>query len=297
MRFEKIGIVGVGLIGASFALAVKKSGISKTVIGYGRSEANLKRACSKKIIDGYSLNLKDLCKNANLIVLASPVGTFLELADTCSSCLEKDSIVTDVGSVKGSLVYDLENVLPEGVHYVGAHPIAGDDKSGIDAAYDSLFDGAKCIITPTKSTDKKALNKIKEIWEGFGSKIVTLSPERHDEILSAISHLPHILSYAIVNAVGEINSDCLEYGGNGFKDTTRIAMSSPEIWRDICLLNKENILNHINIFRNKLDLISGFLNSLDNNSLEHEFKHAQSLRKGISNTNYGCNKTKKGGST
>ncbi len=297
MLFEKIAIIGVGLIGAAFALAAKKHGISKIIAGYGRNEDNLKRARLKDIIDDYSPTLKDLCKDANLVVLASPVGTFLELSRSFSSYLHKGAIVTDVGSVKGSLVYDLEATMPEGIHFVGAHPIAGNDRSGIDAANDSLFEGAKCIITPTENTDKVSLSTVSEIWERFGSRTITLSPERHDIIFSTISHLPHIVAYALVNTVEDVNREFFAYGGSGFLDTTRIAMSSPEIWRDICILNKENILSHINTFKNKLNELSGFLYSMDKDSLHREFACARSLRKGLINNNNEYNKTKKSDST
>ncbi len=286
MLFDKISIIGVGLIGASFALASKQHGISRIVSGYGRNEANLKRAQGMKIIDNYSLSLRDLSKDADLIVLCSPVGTFLDLVKDLSPCLEEGTIITDVGSVKGSLVYELEDAMPGGAHFVGSHPIKGNEKSGIDAASGSLFQGATCIVTPTEKTDRAALKRVTETWEIFGSRVLSLTPELHDRILSSVSHLPHIIAYALVNTVDDINSEFLRYSGSGFIDTTRIAMSSPEIWRDICMLNRDNISHHIKIFKQELDHIAEFLHTLDKEALQREFGRARSLRKTLNKNGY-----------
>ncbi|MCG6553192.1 MAG: prephenate dehydrogenase/arogenate dehydrogenase family protein [Candidatus Magnetominusculus sp. LBB02] len=277
--FEKTAIAGVGLIGASVALALKKNRITKTVCGFGRNETNLKNARARGIIDDYALNLKDLAGGADLVVLAAPVRAFKALADGIAPYLKKGAIVTDVGSVKGALVYEMDSAMPQGVAFVGAHPIAGNDKSGIDAADPDIFIGAKCVITPTAVTDKAACQTIISMWERLGSKIEILSPERHDEILSSISHLPHIAAYALVNTVQELNPGFFNYSGPGFMDTTRIAMSSPEIWRDICILNKDNIIKHLIAYKQQLELITAYMNELDWTSLTYEFEKSSDVRK------------------
>ncbi len=277
--FNKVSIIGVGLIGASFALALKEKGLCKTICGYGRREENLKRAKEKGIIDDYSLDLKNACEDSDLILLATSVGVFKDIAQNIKGYLKKDALVTDVGSVKGRLVYDLEFLMPDGVHYIGSHPIAGSDKSGIDDAKADLFKNARCIVTPTEKTDESAKEKIMLIWEAVDAKVEGMDPFTHDEIYAVVSHFPHIIAYEIVNTVGDIDSKYIAYAGKGFKDTTRIALSSPELWRDISISNKENLIKLIGIFRKNLDKIESLLLSEDAADIEEEFLRAQTLRK------------------
>ena len=281
MHFEKVTILGVGLIGASFALALKKHRLCSEITGYGRSEQNLRKAKDKKIIDSFELDPAKACDGADLVVFATPVGSFIDVAEKISSALKKNAIVTDVGSVKGKLVRDMEKLMPRDVFFVGGHPIAGSDRSGIDTAAAEIFGGAKCIITPTQNTDKSALEKVTALWKTFGSVIRLLDPDEHDRIYAAVSHLPHLIAYEIVNTVSDMNESYLAFSGQGFMDTTRIASSQPELWRDICILNKDNLLESIEIFRNNLDRVSQYLRAYDSESLERDFKQARTLREGI----------------
>ncbi|QWR77695.1 prephenate dehydrogenase [Candidatus Magnetomonas plexicatena] len=279
LYFEKIAILGVGLMGASFAKAVRKLGITAKICGYGRNETTLAWAKENTIIDCYDTTLSGLAKGADLIILATPVGTFEKLAVEISPFLKQGAIVTDVGSVKGSLVYTLEGLMPKGVHFVGAHPIAGKDQSGMKASSDILYKGALCIVTPTDNTDLTALETVKALWSAIGCSVKTLTPEKHDEIFSSISHLPHIAAYAMINVIAEISDTFFEYAGKGFKDTTRIAGSSPDIWSDICLLNKENITSHIGIYIEKLNAILTHIKNSSKDGLIKEFDNARALRK------------------
>jgi prephenate dehydrogenase len=279
--FNKVTILGVGLIGASFALVLKKHGLCNEVIGYGRKEENLKRAKEKKIIDSFDLNPAKACNGSDLILFAMPVGIFIDIAKKVRDSLKKSAIVTDVGSVKGKLVHEMESVMPEGVFFVGGHPIAGSDRYGIDTAAAEIFNSSKCIITPTEHTDKDALQKVIALWETFGSVIKIIDPDEHDRIYAAVSHLPHLIAYEIVNTVADIDSSYLKFSGQGFKDTTRIASSHPELWRDICILNKDNLLEYVEIFKNNLDRVSQYLRAHDSESLEKDFKKARTLREGI----------------
>ncbi|WP_420264298.1 3-phosphoshikimate 1-carboxyvinyltransferase [Candidatus Magnetominusculus dajiuhuensis] len=292
MFFEKTAIIGVGLIGATVALAMKRHGITRRICGFGRNEANLKNALSMGIIDEYALNLNDLSEGADLVVFAAPVRAFMAIAGGISPYLKAGAIVTDVGSVKGALVYEMEAAMPEGVAFVGAHPIAGNDKSGIDAANPDIFMGAKCIITPTINTDKTACQTITAMWKLFGCKVEELTPEMHDEILSSISHLPHIAAYALVNAVQEINPEYFGYSGPGFMDTTRIAMSSAEIWRDICILNKENILKHLNAYKQQIEQMIEDIENSNEASLTEEFKKSGDVRRKLKTNIVTLNNTK-----
>lgn len=279
MFFNKVTIIGVGLLGASFALALRESGLCKTIYGYGRSEGNLKRAKEKGIIDNYSLDATSACESSDLILLATPVGVFKDIIETVRTSLKKGAIVTDVGSVKGGLVYEIEELMPDGVYYIGSHPIAGSDKSGIDDAKADLFNNARCIVTPTENSNSTVKKIMVSLWESLGAKAETMEPYKHDEIYAAVSHLPHIVAYALVNTLGDINSDYIEYAGQGFKDTTRIALSSPEIWRDISIFNKDNLIRLIDIFRDNLDRIENLLKASDAAGIEEEFLKAQELRK------------------
>jgi prephenate dehydrogenase len=281
MHFEKVTILGVGLIGASFALALKKHGLCSQITGYGRTEQNLRKAKKKKIIDSFQPDPAKACDGADLVVFATPVGSFSGVAEKIRSRLKKNAVVTDVGSVKGKLVRDMEKLLPRDVFFVGGHPIAGSDRSGIDTAAAEIFKGAKCIITPTQNTDKGALKKVTALWKTLGSVIKFLDPDEHDRIYAAVSHLPHLIAYEIVNTVSDMNESYLAFSGQGFMDTTRIASSQPELWRDIFILNKDNLLESIEIFRNNLDRVSQYLRAYDSESLERDFKRARTLREGI----------------
>ncbi|RJQ40349.1 MAG: prephenate dehydrogenase/arogenate dehydrogenase family protein [Nitrospiraceae bacterium] len=281
IKFNKVTILGVGLIGASFALALKKRGLCNHITGYGRKENNLKKAVEMKIIDSFEVDASKACADSDLVFFAIPVGQFTETAKNINGSFKKGAIVTDAGSVKGKLVRDMEALMPEGVSFIGGHPIAGSDKTGIDTATADLFAGAGCILTPTEKTDKAALKKIIELWEAIGSKVSTLDADEHDRIYAAVSHLPHVVAYAIVNTIAEINNSYLGYAGNGFKDTTRIAASSPELWRDISLMNRENILEFIELLKKNLDKIGRHLKESDAEAVEKEFNKAKALRENV----------------
>jgi prephenate dehydrogenase len=281
MMFQKITVLGVGLIGASFALAMKGNGLCREITGFGRNKENLVKARERGIIDSYALEPGDACKGAELIFLSTPVGSFVELARRSAPFFSKGAIVTDAGSVKGGLVYELEKIMPEGIHYIGAHPIAGSDRSGIDSSNAGLFMNAKCIITPTEHSHQGALETIIGVWKSLGAQVLTMGPDRHDNIYAFVSHLPHVIAYSLVNTVAGKDGTYFEFCGQGFKDITRIASSSPELWRDICLLNRENLLETLSLFQKNLDSLGRYLRANDADSLEREFTKARTLREGI----------------
>jgi prephenate dehydrogenase len=281
--FNKVSIIGVGLLGASFALALKEKGLCSAIIGTGRREENLKRAIEKGIIDNYSLNLNYACKDSDLILLSTPVGVFKDIAEKIKKDIKRSAFITDVGSVKGSLVYELESLMSDTAYYIGSHPIAGSDKSGIDDARADLFKSALCIVTPTENSDKGALNKIIHLWEQLGAKVKLMNPYRHDEIYAAVSHLPHIIAYILVNTIGDIDSEYIEYAGQGFKDTTRIALSSPELWRDIVIYNRDNLLKLLEVFGKNIDEIKSLLEEASSEKIKELFTKAQELRRRCGN--------------
>ncbi len=281
MHFHKATILGVGLLGASVALALKKNGLAGTVVGYGRTEGNLIRAQERAIIDSYSLNPASASENADLIVFATPVGVFVDIAKQIKQVLKKNAIVTDVGSVKGDLVREMAVLLLPQALFVGGHPIAGSDRSGIDNASAQLFERALCVITPVDSTDKNALEQIVSLWRIFGSVVTLMDPDEHDRVYAAVSHLPHLLAYEIMNTVADIDSSYLTFSGQGFKDATRIASSHPELWRDICMLNRKNLLAYIEIYQKNLERASCHLRDGDGESLLRDFQNARALRERI----------------
>ena len=279
--FNRITILGVGLLGASFALALKKNRLCGTITGYGRNRENLQRAKERNIIDSFEQDPVAACRDSDLIMLSAPVGSFLGLAKAISPALKKGAILTDVGSVKGNLVREIEKMIPKDVHYIGGHPIAGSDRSGIDAASAELFRNSRCLITPTENSDPSALDKIQNLWKALGSEIIILNPEEHDRIYASVSHLPHMIAYAMVNTVAEMDSSYLDFSGKGFIDTTRIACSSEELWSDICLLNRDNLVEALAVFQKNLDRLDQYLKAGDSDSLKAEFRKARTLRENI----------------
>jgi prephenate dehydrogenase len=281
MFFHKVTILGVGLIGASLALALKKYAFAGTVVGYGRTQGNLIRAQERSIIDSFELDAVKACDDADLVVFATPVGVFIEIARQIAPALKKDVIVTDVGSVKGSLVSEMERLLsPHGL-FIGGHPIAGSDRSGIDTASEDLFKRAQCIVTPTQNSDKHALEKIVSMWREIGCSVVTMESDEHDRIYAAVSHLPHLLAFELMNTVDDINGSYLVFSGQGFKDITRIASSHPELWRDICMQNRENLIAYIQVLKNNLDRVADYLREDNRESLLRDFQRARTLREQI----------------
>lgn len=281
MPLKKVTIIGVGLIGASLALALREHDICSEITGTGRTEETLVRARELGIIDSYTLNRAEACRDADIVVFASPVGCFKDILSDIKDHLKGGAIVTDVGSVKGDLVLELEAEMPDGVFFVGTHPIAGSDRSGIDSATAALFKDALCIVTPTENTHIQSLEKIETIWTTIGAGVKRMSVGEHDRIFSSVSHLPHVTAYAVVKTVADINASYIHFSGQGFKDTTRIAKSSPEIWIDICKYNKGNILEHLDILIRNLDSIKKLLKDNDYEALEKYFLAARTLRKSI----------------
>jgi prephenate dehydrogenase len=279
--FKRITILGVGLLGASFALALKENNLCNSITGYGRSRENLLKAKERNILDSFEQDPAAACKDADLIMLSAPVGSFLDLTKRIAPSLKKGAILTDVGSVKGRLVREIEKILPKSVHYIGGHPIAGSDRSGIDSADPGLFRNAKCIITPTEKSDPEALKKIRVLWKSLGSEILTLDPEEHDRIYASVSHLPHLIAFALVNTVADMDRSYLDFSGKGFTDATRIASSSEELWSDICLLNRDNLIEVLDVFQRNLEKLEQYLKAGNAGSLKNEFRKARILKEQI----------------
>lgn len=279
--FNRMVIVGVGLIGGSLAIVSRRKGLVKEIIGVGRGAANLKEAVKLNIIDSFTFDISEAVKGADLIVMATPVGSFERLVKQMSRSLNKGAIITDAGSVKGRMVSRIERLLPKGTYFVAGHPIAGKERSGVKAASLTLFEGTKCILTPTKKTDASALKKIKALWRTVGTEVVLMDPMLHDKVLGAVSHLPHAAAYSIVNTVAEIKkngNNFIAFSGGGFKDFTRIAASSPEMWRDIFLSNRKNLVNMISRYQKNLEKLKRYIKDKDSKRLIKELEKAKAIR-------------------
>lgn len=281
VHFKKTAIIGVGLLGASLALSLREENICTAIIGSGRTEKNLIEAKKRGIVDSYAREHAEACKDADLIVLATPVGSFHDIISEIKNHIAPGSIVIDVGSTKSDCIKHIESEIPEGAFFVGSHPITGSDRSGITAATASLFRDALCIITPTDKTTNESLNKVEQLWEQVGARVVKMTPEEHDRVFSSVSHLPHMAASAIVKTVADIDKSDIYYAGQGFRDTTRIAMSSPELWVDICRSNRQNIIEHIDILLKNLESIKTMLKENDYESLRSFLNTAMELRKTI----------------
>ncbi|MCK5256010.1 MAG: prephenate dehydrogenase/arogenate dehydrogenase family protein, partial [Deltaproteobacteria bacterium] len=233
--FERMAIVGVGLIGGSLAKAVKEKKLVGEVLGVGRSEERLESARKLGIIDRYSGRINDILGEADLVVVAGPVGVIVDLIREMIPFLKKGTIITDVGSVKKKIVKEVEAFIPGSLYFVGGHPIAGTENSGFEASFSTLFEGRKCIITPVSTTDSHALERVKELWTQVGSVVACMDSEEHDEVFAAVSHLPHIVAYSMVNSLLKakgFEKNIFSFSAGGFKDFTRIAASDPVMWKD-----------------------------------------------------------------
>jgi prephenate dehydrogenase len=284
VRFSNVTIIGVGLIGGSLARVLRTTGLAGTITGAGRSRETLELALRIGVIDRMGESTVRAVEGADLVVLASPVGTFEAVSRELGPHLKKSAILTDVGSVKGELVRKIEALLPAGVHYVPGHPIAGKEKFGVSEASETLFRGSKCILTPTQKTDPQALETVKEMWKAAGANVIVMDPDVHDKVFAAVSHMPHVAAFAMMCAVAELNTgteDYISFSGAGFRDFTRIAASSPEIWRDICLMNRENIVQMIERYQFSLNRFKKDILEGNGNRLEKHLTMASDMRRGL----------------
>jgi prephenate dehydrogenase len=279
--FKRVTIIGVGLIGGSLALAIKAQGMAREVWGVERDLGVLKKAQSLRVIDRGETNLSLSVPDSDLVVIATPVGQALKVAIEVLPLMKAGCILTDVGSVKRDLVEGLAGKVPDDRHFVGGHPIAGTERSGVEAAFAALFEGANCILTPTPEASAYATEKLKKLWEGIGSKVIFMEPGHHDEVFAAVSHLPHMVAYSLVKTVADIDGgqgELFLFTGGGFRDFTRIASSHPEMWRDICLFNQDQILKALAHYRSSLEVLEQAIKARNGEQLYQFFLSAKEAR-------------------
>ena len=276
--FKRITIIGLGLIGGSLGLAIRKQGLAKEVTGVSRRRTTIVRALSIGVADKVTLDAGKAVKGSDLIILCAPVLRIIDILKEISGSLDKGSIVTDVGSTKTEIVKKIESRLPEGVNFVGSHPLAGSEKSGVMHSDEGLFKGAYCVLAKTSKTRQTALNKVKKFWQRIGMKVEVMSPEKHDSVISRLSHLPHAVSVALCNSC---SGHDLRLAAGGFKDTARIASGEPELWKDIFLTNRKNIARDIKALKNELSKIEKALAENNSGEMMKLLKKAKNIRDSI----------------
>jgi prephenate dehydrogenase len=281
---NRMAVIGVGLIGGSLARVLRERGEVGEVIGVGRQAPNLQRAVELGVIDRYSHDPCEGVSGADLVFLSTPVCSIASILARIAPFLAPGCVVTDGGSVKEAIVSACEPLMPEGTHFVGGHPIAGTENSGVEASFATLFQGKRCIVTPTKQTDPLALETVVRMWEIAGSEVVRMDAEKHDRIVAAISHLPHMVAYSLVNAVGGYNlfdESILSYSAGGFRDFTRIASSDPAMWRDIALMNRSAVLEMMDFFSRNFQALRSLVEGGDGFGLEEFFLRSKKSRDSI----------------
>ncbi len=285
---KKLAIFGVGLIGGSLALALKKRGYCETIVGCSRSEEHLKRAIELEVIDDYTLDPIEAVQGADMVLLAVPIRAIPHILKTIVPHLSSHAIVTDAGSAKGSVLAAAKEayggVLP--ANFVAGHPIAGREKSSVEAAIDDLYINQKVILTPTSETSSEAILKVTGMWQVAGAIVETLAVKHHDDVLAATSHLPHVLAYSFVHTLSksEYGDAVFDYTAGGFASFSRTASSDPVMWRDICLDNKTAILAVLDNFQKDLEKLRNKIADEDGDAIEKLFADAKATRDGIIKT-------------
>ena len=276
---NKITVIGVGLIGGSLARALKEKNLAKDVFGYGRDQARLEDAQKLNIIDQFSTSIEEAIVGAEIIVVATPVGTFQSILGEIEPLITENVIITDVGSTKSDIVNIVHNVLKVKSNcFIPAHPIAGKERSGFEVSDSMLFDGKKVIITPQENNSSDSIQVIEKMWKGVGAEVDFMSAESHDNLLGMTSHLPHMLAFSLVNYLVNQNPTASIYAGGGFKDFSRIASGDAIMWRDICLQNKDQIISHLKGYKSTLNDLLEAIGDENSEKLEHLFITAKKTR-------------------
>lgn len=283
--FSRIALIGIGLIGSSIARDVKALGLAKEVAISTRSPGTLRRAEELQLGTHYTASAAEAVTDADLVVVSVPVGASEDVARQIAATLKPGAIVTDVGSTKASVIAQMAPHIPDGVHFIPGHPLAGTEKSGPDAGFEGLFQGRWCIFTPLPDTDPEALRKLTAFWTALGSRIDEMDPQHHDKVLAIVSHLPHIIAYNIVGTADDLEtvteSEVIKYSASGFRDFTRLAASDPTMWRDVCLHNREAILEMLARFSEDLAYLQRAIRWGEGDKLFELFTRTRTIRRSI----------------
>ncbi len=283
--FEKAAIIGVGLIGSSLALAMRRHGLAAKIVGCNRSAASRAKVLALGLADAAVEDPAAAVEGADLVVICTPIGTYEDLGRAIEAKLAPGAIVTDAGSVKQAVMRDLTPFIPEGVHFVPGHPIAGSEKSGPESGFAELFENRWCILTPPPGTKAGAVEKITALWQACGAMVTTMDARHHDRVLAITSHLPHLIAYTIVstasNTEEDLQGEVAKYSAGGFRDFTRIAASDPIMWRDIFLNNREAVLEMLQRFSEDLTALQRAIRWGEGEVLEDMFRRTRAARREV----------------
>lgn len=278
---NKLALIGVGLIGGSLARALRDAGQVREIVGHGRGLANLQRAVDLGVIDRVETTLPAAVRDADMVVLATPVGSMEKILQAIAPYLAPAAVVTDVGSVKGTVADTARRMLDDKfTRFVPGHPIAGTERSGVEASFSSLYAGRRVVLTPLPETNADAVTRVRNMWQATGAEVVSMSVEHHDTVLAATSHLPHLLAYALVDMLARLDdkNEIFAYAAGGFRDFTRIASSDPVMWRDISLANREAIVRLLKQYRGEVDNLIKAVTAGEGEKLHTLFARAKAAR-------------------
>ena len=283
--FERVALIGLGLIGSSLSHAMRRGGLARTIVGHAQSEKTRDTALRIGLVGSVYATAAEAARDADLVVLCTPVGACGRLAKEMAPALKAGAIVTDVGSVKGAIVREVGPQLPAGVHFIPGHPIAGTEHSGPESGFAELFDGRWCVLTPPAGTDPGAVDKLAAFWRACGSNVEIMDADHHDLVLAITSHVPHLIAYNIVNTARHLeqvtDTEVIKFSAGGFRDFTRIAASDPVMWRDVFLTNKEAVLEMLGRFSEDLTALQRAIRFGDGETLHRLFVEARATRRGI----------------
>lgn len=283
--YNQITIIGLGLIGSSMAHGINECGLADKLIGFDKNEDYLSDIQSLELVDHLAESIEKSVENSDLVILATPVGTYSEIGQKIASSLKQGSTVTDVGSVKSSVLKTLSEHIPDQVHLIPAHPVAGTEQSGPKAGFSKLFHDRWAIITPPQDADNEAVENLKTFWETLGSNVEFMDPDHHDQVLAITSHIPHLIAYNIVGTARDLEtvtkSEVIKFSAGGFRDFTRIAASNPTMWRDVFLNNKDAVLEMLGRFSEDLTALQRAIRWEDGDALYDMFEKTRRIRKQI----------------
>ena len=283
--FHRVCLIGIGLIGSSLARAMKLHGLAGHIAISTRSAQTLAKAEELDLGDSYTLGTAEAARDADLVIICTPMGAQAAVAKSIHDSLKPGAIITDVGSVKATTIRDIAPHLPDGVHLVPGHPIAGTENSGPEAGYAELFPGRWTILTPAQDTDTNAVEKVKQLWQGCGANVEIMTPQHHDRVLAITSHLPHLIAYSIVDTADQLEDETkkevITFSASGFRDFTRIAAGDPVMWRDVFLTNRDAVLEVLGRFTEDLTALQRAIRKGDGDMLEETFARARAVRRSI----------------
>ena len=283
--FERLALIGIGLIGSSIARVAKRENLAGHISASARTQDSLDKAIELGFADSVSLDQKAAVKDADMVIICAPVGAYEEIIKAIAPALKPGAIVSDVGSVKQAVVRDLGPHIPEGVHLIPAHPVAGTEHSGPEAGFPELFEDRWCILTPPPGTDQKSVEAVKSFWQAAGSDVEIMDPNHHDLVMAMTSHLPHLIAYTIVGTATDLEktlrNEVIKFSAGGFRDFTRIAASDPTMWRDVFLNNRDAVLEMLQRFSEDITALQRAIRWGEGDTLYELFSRTREVRRGV----------------